>query len=139
MHLPPETIIASGPVIIENGKVLLNREIKTDGEPSPLFMFPGGTVENFYLTLEETARREVKEEMGIEIEIIKSLRTLIVKRPDKDRLAVLVHYLAKRIGEIKPGPETVEWDWFDINNLPDNCTENVKIIINDYKQELNNI
>ena len=133
MDLPQNTIIASGPVIIENSKVLLNREIKKDGKESPYLMFPGGTVEDFSLTLEETAEREALEELGIGIKIIKPLRTLIVNRPDKDSLAILVHYLAKRIGEINPGKETVEWGWYDIDNLPKNCATNVYEIIKDLK------
>lgn len=138
MILPPDTIIASGPVIIENDKVLLNREIKKKqgGKESPYFMFPGGTAEDFNSTLEEVSKREAKEELGIEIEIIKPLRTLIVKRPDKNSYAILAHFLAKRIGEINPGPETIEWGWFDINNLPDNCAPNIYEIISDYKNML---
>jgi len=128
MFLPAKTIVASGPVIIENGKVLLNQEKKPYG--SSLFMFPGGMVENFDLPLEETCHREVKEEMGIDVKIIRPLPTMIVKRPDtEDQYAILVHFLAERIGEINPGPETIAWDWFDINNLPDNCAPNVYEII----------
>lgn len=133
MDLPNNTIIASGPVIIEDNKVLLNREKKSDGRESQFFMFPGGTMDDFNSTLEEVCKKEVKEELGIEIQIIKPLRTLWVNRPDKNTYAILVHYLAKRIGEIKPGPETIEWGWFDINNLPENCAPNVYEIINDYK------
>jgi len=137
MELPSKTIIASGPVIIENGKVLLNREKKSDGEEKKLFMFPGGQVEDFNIPLEETSKRESKEEMGIEIRIIKPLRTLINKNTsDETKIVILTHYLAERIGEIKPGEEILEWDWFDINNLPENCTPNVYEILKDIKKEL---
>ncbi len=136
MELPKDTIVAAGPVIIEDGKVLLNREIKSDGVESPYFMFPGGTVDDFDIPLEETCIREAKEEMGIDIEIIRPLRTLIVKRQEKESYAILVHYLAKRIGDVNPGAETVEWGWYDINDLPENCTENVFEIINDIKNML---
>lgn len=138
MYLPKNTIIASGPVIIEDGKVLLNREIKENqgGIESEFFMFPGGTAEDFSITLEEVCRRETKEEVGIDIEIIKPLRTLMIERPEKNGLAILVHYLAKRIGDITPGLETVEWGWYNIDNLPDNCAPNVYKIIEDIKKEL---
>ncbi|PIR76370.1 MAG: hypothetical protein COU32_02410 [Candidatus Magasanikbacteria bacterium CG10_big_fil_rev_8_21_14_0_10_42_10] len=136
MDLPTGTIIATGPVIIEDGKVLLNRERKMDGEESPYFMFPGGTVEDFSAPLEETAIREAKEELGINIEIIRPLRTLLVSRPGKNTSAVLVHYLAKRIGEIVPGPQTIEWDWYDIEHLPENCAPNIYEIVSDIKNEV---
>jgi len=124
MNLPPNSIIASGPVIIEDGKVLLNKEKKEYG--SDLWMFPGGMVEDFDIPLEETCRREVMEEMGIDVKIIKPLQTRVVHRIGKEEsIAVLVHFLAERIGEINPGPQTSEWGWFDINDLPPDCAPNV--------------
>ncbi len=127
-----ETIIASGPVIIENGKVLLNKE-KKDYGITPWF-FPGGAVENFDTSLEDACRREAREEMGIDVEIIKPLNTIKTKR--KEKKCLLHHFLAKRIGEIKPGKNIVEWGWFDINNLPDDCSPNIYQIIEEYKNML---
>lgn len=133
MYLPPNTIIAAGPVIIENGQVLLNREFETEGNGAEFWMFPGGGVENFDINLEETCHREAREELGITLKIIKPLRTLLVKRPDDaSKLAVLVHFLAERIGEIKPGPETLEWGWFPVNQLPPNTAPNVIEIMKEF-------
>ena len=97
-----------------------------------LWLFPGGEVEDFDNSLEDACRREVKEEMGIEIEIIRPLETTLRKRSDGG-IAILVHYLAKRLGEIKPGKDTVDWGWHDINNLPKDCAPNVYEIINSLK------
>ena len=58
-------IIASGPVIVENGKVLLNKH----GEDG-FWKFCGCRVEDYTTNLVENARREVKEEMGFDIEIV---------------------------------------------------------------------
>lgn len=127
MKLPENSIIASGPVIIEDGKVLLNREQKPDGITP--WMFPGGEVEDFDKTLEDACRREVKEEMGIEVEIIKPLKPIMLNK--NGRVIILIHYLAKRIGEINPGKEIAEWAWHDIHNLPDNCAPNVYEIARD--------
>jgi len=125
MKLPENSLIASGPVIIEDNKVLLNREHKPEGI-SP-WMFPGGEVEDFDASLEDACRREVKEEMGIDVEIIKSLNPLMLHQGG--RVIILVHYLAKRIGEIIPGAEIAEWAWHDIDRLPENCAPNVYEII----------
>ncbi len=133
MNLPAQTIIASGPVIIEDGKVLLNKEQKDDGRITP-WLFPGGEVESFDISLEDACKREVMEEMGIEVEIIQPLKPMLVFRPDQpEKLVILIHYLAKRIGEIKPGSNIVEWEWFDINNLPEDCAPNVIEVIKEYK------
>jgi ADP-ribose pyrophosphatase YjhB (NUDIX family) len=126
-------IVASGPVIIENNKVLLNQHGKDN-----YWKFVGGRVENFDFSdwtnsLEEAAKREVKEEMGFEIEIIRPLKPMLVPKPnEKDVYVVLIHYLAKRIGEIKPGADIRAWDWFDINNLPADCAPNIKPVIEEY-------
>ncbi len=129
MQLPANSIIASGPVIIENNKILLNKEHKPDGV-SP-WMFPGGEVEDFDKSLEEACKREVMEEMGIEIKILKPLKPIMLNI--KGRVILLIHYLAERIGEVKPGQEIAQWDWLDIDNLPDDCAPNVYEIIDDLK------
>lgn len=132
MHLPPNSIIASGPVIIENDKVLLNKEKKTDGITP--WMFPGGEVEDFDSSLEDACRREVKEEMGIEVEIIRPLKPVMLH--NDGRVIILIHYLARRIGEITPGADTAQWDWHDLNNLPSDSAPNVPIVIKDYLASL---
>ncbi len=135
MNLPEHTILAAGPVIIEDGKVLLNRSRTKDGTQRDVFMFPGGKVEDLDAPLEDTAKREVMEELGIEIEILRPLKTLMVKRIDRDGYAILVHYLAKRIGDVQGGEDTVEWQWFDIRNLPETVTPNVREVVCAYLNE----
>jgi ADP-ribose pyrophosphatase YjhB (NUDIX family) len=132
MQLPLGSFIASGPVIIEDGKVLLNKESKSTGITP--WMFPGGEVEEFDKTLEAACQREVGEEMGIAVEIIQPLKPIMLYKEGK--VIVLIHYLAKRQGEIVPGEGIVEWDWHDINNLPSDCAPNVYEVIEDYKKTL---
>ena len=121
-----EFIIASGPVIIENDKVLVNKHGDTD-----FWKFPGGRVEDFgILDLKEHAKREVKEEMGIEVEIIKPMSTLMTKKGEA--VVILVHYLAKRVGEVQPGSDIREWKWLDIHHLPDDIGPNIRPIVEEY-------
>jgi ADP-ribose pyrophosphatase YjhB (NUDIX family) len=127
-------LIAAGPVIIEGGKVLLNREQKESGITP--WLFPGGKVEDLDISLKEACKREVREEMGIEVDIIRPLETLLIKRSDGEGHAVLVHYLASRRGEIIKGDGIVEYGWFDIGNLPENCAENVYTIIDHILSEI---
>lgn len=136
MKLPANSIIVSGPVITEekDGKLctLLNKHKKTVKKPNPKWQFCGGEMENFDASLEEAAKREVKEEMGIDIEIERLLDVMLRQRDDGS-IVVLIHYLAKRIGEVKPGEEIEEWDWFPIDELPDDCAPNVKPVIEKVK------
>lgn len=111
----PKIIIASGPVIIEDNKVLLDQHGDT-----PFWKFCGGKVEDKETTLIETAKRKAKEEMGIEIEILDSTPFLMhtfKRSEDGDCDVILAHYLAKRIGEISPGPEIRQWKWIAFEEL----------------------
>ena len=117
-------IIASGPVIVEDNRVLVNKHGDTT-----FWKFCGGRVEDFNDTLISAARREAMEEMGIEIEVLDQnpfITFTTKKSPDGGTIdVILVHYLAKRIGEIKPGADIREWNWLDISNLPDDVGPNI--------------
>lgn len=115
-------IIASGPVIVENNKVLLNQHGDTE-----FWKFCGGTLEQNE-TLLETVKREVKEEMNLEIKILNPEPFFFYTQKHSDegvKDVILAHYLAERIGEISPGEDIREWKWFDIDDLPDNLAPNI--------------
>ncbi len=120
--------IFSGPVIIENRHVLLNKEKKHG--PEALWFFPGGGVETTDAKLEDAARREVLEEMGLNIRIIRPLQPVLIKKGEK--IQVLVHWLAERIGNISPGDDIAKWAWHDIRTLPPDCAPNVYEVIAEY-------
>ena len=117
-------IIASGPVIVENGKVLLEKSGEDD-----FWKFIGGKMLEGEKTLEETAIRRSKESMGLDVVLKRPLKTLYYEFPDKK--VVLVHWLAERKGEVRPGSNVKDWGWFDIDNLPEDCAPNIKPIIGD--------
>jgi len=119
--------IASGPVIIEKGRVLLNRDADDD-----FWKFPGGVIKKqdlkrIALALEETAKREVKEELGIGIKIIRPLKPMLIK--SGRTYYCLIHYLAKRVGKIKMGGDTLEWRWFPLKQLPKNLAPNIQPVL----------
>ena len=108
-------IIASGPVIVENNKVLLNKDKKDN-----FWKFCGGRINDEEYNLKETAKREVKEEMGLDIEVLNNEPYFFYTEKEKEGIkmsVILVHFLAKRIGEIDPGEDIIEWRWIDIDNL----------------------
>lgn len=108
-------IIASGPVIVEENKVLLNKH----GEDK-FWKFCGGRVQTDESSLKEAAKREVKEELGLEIEILNNDPSFFYteKEINGEQVSViLVHFLAKRLGEIIPGSDIREWAWLNISDL----------------------
>jgi 8-oxo-dGTP pyrophosphatase MutT (NUDIX family) len=119
----PKIIIASGPVIVENGKVLLNKHGDT-----AFWKFCGGRVEDYDESLIANAEREVKEEMGIGIKILdENPFFFFTRKKTADGLidVILVHFFAERVGEIIPGEDIREWAWHDLNNLPVDLGPNI--------------
>lgn len=105
-----KVIIASGPVIVENKKVLLDKHGDDD-----FWKFCGGKIDDDN-DLMENAKKRAKEELGIGIEITdKEPYIMHIKKDGKD--VILVHYLAKRVGEVKPGAEIKKWKWVNLKEL----------------------
>lgn len=108
-------IIASGPIIIEDEKVLLNKDVKDS-----FWKFCGGRVEESEINIKDTAIREVKEEMGLEIEILEKAPYFFYTEKEKDGQKIsiiLVHFLAKRLNEVSAGDTTTDWKWIELNKL----------------------
>jgi ADP-ribose pyrophosphatase YjhB (NUDIX family) len=115
-------IIASGPVIVEENKVLLNQHGDTE-----FWKFCGGRV-NEGESLAEAAVRRVKEEMGIDLEAMDEAPFITYAKkdtPEGKADVILAHYFAKRIGEIKPAEFVREWNWFSLDTLPQNLAPNI--------------
>ena len=108
----PKIIIASGPVIVEKGKVLLNKH----GDDN-FWKFCGGKVEDFDFNLQESARRELKEEMGLDMELKDTEPFIMHTQKDGDTDVILVHYHAKAVGEPKPAADIKEWKWVPLKDL----------------------
>lgn len=122
-----ETTIASGPVLIENGKVLLSKDNK-----DPFWKFPGGTVLDTESFL-ETAIRELKEESNLTAELKDNPIIFTFHKESEDKVSyyILIHYPATNpSGNIKPNdPAVKEVRFFELENLPHELAPNVKPII----------
>jgi len=124
-------IVASDPVIIEEGKLLVNKDDKDE-----FYKLPGGTVEEGD-SLEEACIREAKEENNADIEIIKPLNSLIIyKNPttNEERTIVLIHYIAKLLNkeQMKVIPPIRDVKWIDIEEIKQgkhNVAPNIKFLI----------
>jgi len=109
-------IIASGPVIIEEGKLLVSKDNKDD-----FYKIPGGTM-NIGEDLEKVCIRETKEEINADIEIIKPLNPILIyKNPQtgEEMTILLLHYEAKlkNKDELKKGQDIQEIKWLNIGEI----------------------
>ena len=109
-------IIASGPVIVKDGKVLL--DISGDDK---FWKFCGGQV-NDSEGLKEAAARRAEEELGIDIEIVNNEPFIMYmpKPGEEGKDVILIHWLADYCGEIVPGEMVKKWAWLDIKNIEKN-------------------
>jgi len=110
-----KSIVASGHVIIEDGKLLVIKDNKDD-----FYKIPGGTAEEGE-TLEQTCMREVKEETNADIEIIKPLSTMIIhKNPTtKEEMEISLYHhkvKVKNLDKLKAG-EGHEMKWLNIEDI----------------------
>jgi 8-oxo-dGTP diphosphatase len=112
-------------VLVEDGKILL---IRRGREP---FMgewaVPGGRIEDGE-TAEECAAREMKEETGLDVEIVRL--TGLYSNPKRDPRGIIVAaYLVRRMGgTVAGGDDAAEAKWFPIGGMPKLCTDHGKIV-----------
>ena len=125
-------VIASGPVIVKNKKMLVVLDDK-----DPFLKFPGGSIFK-NKTLRETCKIETRQEICCDIEIIKALEPLMLwKKPHTGEKIpiVLIHWLAKLKGKPKKGRHTKEIVWIDSRYKGYKLAPNVKFFLNKLKKE----
>ncbi len=113
---------ACGCIIIDNGKVLLIKQL------SQAWGFPKGHTEHDE-SEEETAKREVKEETNIDVEINSKKRYSIEYITDKGNNKEVVFFLAKKTGGTlkKQDSEILEAKWLSFHEAIETISyENTK-------------
>lgn len=112
--------VGVGVLIINEGKILLGKRKNAHGDG--LWAPPGGHLE-FGESLEGCARREVLEETGLEVLSIKKLGFTndIFVQEGKHYITIfmITHEFIGSPRALEPD-KCEYWQWFDVNNLPDN-------------------
>jgi len=127
--------IGCGALIVndKNETLLIKRTSKSQNEAG-FWSKPGGTVE-FNEKVEDAIIREIKEELGIDIELTKLLGFTNHILNSENQHWVAINYLAKIIsGEprIMEPDKMEEIKWFSFNNLPNKLTQTTKDPIREY-------
>jgi ADP-ribose pyrophosphatase len=127
--------VGCGALIIndKNETLLLKRTDKSRNRAG-FWSKPGGGLE-FGDKIEDTVKREIKEEIGVEIEIIKFLCFTENILKDENQHWISFNYLAKITeGEVKNmEPEKhEEVKWFALDNLPEKLTHGTLESVNEY-------
>jgi 8-oxo-dGTP diphosphatase len=113
-------------LIEEKGKILL---VKRKNPPfRGYYAIPGGFVE-YGERVEDAARREAKEETGLDVELERI--TGIYSDPERDPRGhvVSICYLARVVGgKMKGGSDAEETRWFPLDKLPKLAFDHERII-----------
>lgn len=115
---PRHPIPAVAAVIARDKEILL---VKRGTEPSKgKWSVPGGSIE-WGETLADALKREIREETGLEIEIIKLIGiTDLIVDSEPGYHYVLIDYLARPVGgNLSPGSDAVDVQWVYVDNLSD--------------------
>ena len=124
--------VGIGVMIVKDGKVLLGKRKGSHGTGE--YAWPGGHME-YMESFEGCAKREVKEETGMEIENILFLRLLNLKDYAPK------HYVdVGLIADWKSGePQVMEsdkverWDWYEMDKLPEPLFSTIPTYFEAYK------
>ena len=125
--------IVSTCIIYKDGKyLLLQRSFEKKVFPGK-WTVPGGglttddyinepktTSDHWYFALENSLRREIKEEAGIEVGKINYLCDMTFIRPDNVPVIVLSFYAPYQSGEIKLNDESINHAWVTFDEVK-NC------------------
>ena len=124
--------IGIGVMILKKGKVLLGKRKNPHGEGE--YAFPGGHLEHLE-SFEECARRETKEESGMEIENIRFQLVANVTAYQPKHYVHIGMTADWKSGEPKVlEPEKCDgWDWYSLNALPKPLFKMVSASVESYK------
>ncbi len=111
-------------IIIKDGKYLITKRALTKKAWPGLWTVPGGGIEvddyintpkthpdAWYFAVENTLKREVQEEVGLEIDKVRYLLDLAFIRPDGIPVITFSFYCNWKSGEVKLNDENIDYKW----------------------------
>lgn len=132
METQNQVKVGIGVMVMKDGKVLLGKRKGSHGAGE--YAWPGGHME-YMESFAGCAKREVREETGIEIDNIRFLRLFNLKEYAPKHYADISLIADWKSGEPEiMEPDRVEsWGWYDMNNLPEPLFSTLPSYIEAYK------
>ena len=86
-------------------------------EVSDYINLPKTTTEHWYFALENSLRREIKEETGLEVEELKYLCDMTFIRPDGVPTVILSFYCDWKSGQVKLDEDNIKYAWVTVKEV----------------------
>jgi len=125
-----------GVMVLKDGKYLLGKRKNAHGAGE--YASPGGHLE-YMESFADCARREVREECGIEIDNIRFLYIAnLTKYPPKHymHLTLVADWKSGDPKVLEPD-KLVSWGWYDLDDLPRPLFETCRLAVDCYKSGRN--
>ena len=119
MHSPAQPMVGVAVIVLREGKVLLGKRRNTHGEGT--WAFPGGHLEHNE-AIEACAKREVREETGLEITNIRfgTFTNDVFEREEKHYVTLfVVADSLSGIPEVREPEKCDIWEWFPWGDFPE--------------------
>lgn len=123
-------------ILNDNRQLLLGKRKNSHGDGS--WSPPGGHLE-FMESVEECAKREVMEEIGITLKDVKEIVFTEDFYQDENKHYISIHVRAvMQDGKIEAleKDKCERWEWFDLNNLPNPIFISASNFLDKYKELL---
>lgn len=121
-------------ILNEKNELLL--QLRNKAPEKEYWSIPGGKLELFE-TFEEAVKREVKEEIGVEVQVIDLLGICDHIIKNEERHWVSPSFLCKIVrGEpqIMEPTKHLDMKWFPLDNLPEKITITTQDAVKNYKK-----
>lgn len=116
--------ITSTAIIIKDGKYLITRRSLIKKSFPGMWTVPGGglelddyidtpktTSDHWYFAVENSLRREIKEEVNLEVGKLKYLLNITFILPDRIPALILSYYCDYKSGEVRLNKESIDYAW----------------------------
>jgi len=129
---PEAPLVSATALVVHEGKVLVIRRANEPGKGK--WSFPGGLVELGERVV-DAVKREVKEEVGLDIEVLKCVGVADNIIGESGRIKyhyVILGFLARPLNlDVKANEEVLEWRWMSKEELlKSDSTKTAKILVN---------
>lgn len=101
---------------------------------------PKTTSDHWYFAIENSLRREIKEETGLDVGELKYLCSITFVRPDGIPAVILSFYSNWKSGEVKLNEENIDYKWVTLEeaknyDLVEGLLEEIKMVSNIIKKD----